>query len=142
MIALDVNVVISALRTDVDDHEAIAGWLQHEVESPDPVGVSDAVLTGALRILSNPRIFTTPTPLDRATRALTTFVDHPGVTVLTPGPRHWARTVQLCLASDARGNDVADAAHAALAIEHGAVLITKDRGFARFPGLRWRHPLT
>lgn len=141
MIALDANVLISALRADVADHGPIADWLQREVEAPDPVGISDSVLTGALRILTNPRIFNTPTPLDRASRALTGMVDHPGVTVLTPGPRLWARTVQLCLASDARGNDVADAAHAALAIEQGAVLITKDRGFARFPGLRWRHPL-
>ena len=30
---------------------------------------------------------------------------------------------------------------AALAIENGAVLYTADRGFARFPGLRWCHPL-
>ncbi len=31
---------------------------------------------------------------------------------------------------------------AALAIEHGATLVTTDRDFARFPGLRFRHPLT
>jgi predicted nucleic acid-binding protein len=35
----------------------------------------------------------------------------------------------------------ADAYFAALAIEHGCEWITADRGFARFPGLRWRHPL-
>ena len=31
--------------------------------------------------------------------------------------------------------------HAALAIDSGAELITTDRDFSRFPGLRWRHPL-
>jgi hypothetical protein len=36
---------------------------------------------------------------------------------------------------------VADAYLAALAIEAGAEWITTDRDFARFPGLRWRHPL-
>jgi len=30
---------------------------------------------------------------------------------------------------------------AALASEHGATWITKDRAFARFPGPRWPHPL-
>ncbi len=42
---------------------------------------------------------------------------------------------------DARGNLVADAYHAALAIEHGVEWGTTDRDYARFPGLRWRHPL-
>jgi predicted nucleic acid-binding protein len=40
-----------------------------------------------------------------------------------------------------RGNLVADAYLAALALEAGAEWITTDRDFARFPGLRWRHPL-
>jgi predicted nucleic acid-binding protein len=36
---------------------------------------------------------------------------------------------------------VTDAYVAALAIESGSELITTDRDFARFPGLRWSHPL-
>jgi predicted nucleic acid-binding protein len=31
---------------------------------------------------------------------------------------------------------------AALATEHGATWVTTDRGFARFPSLRWTTPLT
>ena len=41
----------------------------------------------------------------------------------------------------AKGNLVADAYLAALAIESGCEWITGDRDFSRFPGLRWRHPL-
>jgi predicted nucleic acid-binding protein len=29
----------------------------------------------------------------------------------------------------------------AIAIEHGCTLITTDADFARFPGVRWQHPL-
>jgi predicted nucleic acid-binding protein len=36
---------------------------------------------------------------------------------------------------------VTDAQLAALTIEHGGVLHTTDRDFARFPGLRWTNPL-
>lgn len=36
---------------------------------------------------------------------------------------------------------VPDAHLAALAIEHGLTLCTADRGFGRFPGLRWESPL-
>jgi uncharacterized protein len=40
-----------------------------------------------------------------------------------------------------QGNLVPDAYLAALAIEGGCELVTTDRDFARFTGLRWRHPL-
>jgi uncharacterized protein len=40
-----------------------------------------------------------------------------------------------------KGNLVADAYHAALAIETGSEWITTDRDFSRFSALRWRHPL-
>jgi hypothetical protein len=60
---------------------------------------------------------------------------------VTPGQRHWEIFTRLCTAVGARGNLVADAYFAALAIESGSELITTDRDFARFPGLRWRHPL-
>ncbi|MBM4037366.1 MAG: type II toxin-antitoxin system VapC family toxin [Planctomycetes bacterium] len=43
--------------------------------------------------------------------------------------------------AEAKGNLVADAFLAALAIENGCEWITTDRDYARFPGLRWRHPL-
>jgi uncharacterized protein len=36
---------------------------------------------------------------------------------------------------------VPDAHLAAIAVEHGATIATRDRGFARFPGLRWIDPL-
>ena len=36
---------------------------------------------------------------------------------------------------------VTDAYLAALAIEHGCEFVTTDSDFARFEGLRWRHPL-
>ena len=42
--------------------------------------------------------------------------------------------------SDARGNLVADAYLAALAIETGCTWITSDRDYARFEGLEWRAP--
>ena len=41
-----------------------------------------------------------------------------------------------------RGRWISRPLIAALAIEHGCEWNTTDRGFARFPGLRWRHPLS
>jgi len=59
---------------------------------------------------------------------------------LCHGPSSFRIFADLCTASRARGKLVADAYHAALAIEHGCELVTADADFARFPKLRWRHP--
>jgi hypothetical protein len=40
-----------------------------------------------------------------------------------------------------RGPAATDAQLAAIAIEHGGILHTTDRGFGRFLGLRWVNPL-
>ncbi|PYY22410.1 MAG: hypothetical protein DMG62_13770 [Acidobacteria bacterium] len=55
-----------------------------------------------------------------------------------PGAQHWEIFIRLCKEADARGNLVADAWYAALAIESGCEWITLDRDYARFEGLRWR----
>ncbi|TAK75093.1 MAG: PIN domain-containing protein, partial [Dehalococcoidia bacterium] len=70
-----------------------------------------------------------------------TLRSSPGVVIVGAGDRHWDIFERLCLEAGARGNLVTDAYLAALAIESGSELITTDRDFARFPGLRWRHPL-
>ena len=140
MIALDVNVLISALRRDATDHDGIRQWLEGAVDGTEPVGVSDTVLGGVLRVLTNPRVFASPTPLDVALSQIAALRSHPNVVTLVPGARHWQITERLCRAADARGHLVADAQHAALAVEHGATWISKDRDFARFAELRWRVP--
>ena len=77
--------------------------------------------------------------------ALRTWLDlveqlraHPGVVRAAPGPRHWDLVAELCRAADARGDLVADAQHAAVAVELDATWVSRDRDFARFPGLRWQ----
>jgi toxin-antitoxin system PIN domain toxin len=67
--------------------------------------------------------------------------DQPNCVIVRPGPRHWELFTDLCRRVNARGNLVPDAYLAALAIESGSEWITTDRDYARFPGLRWRHPL-
>ena len=141
MILTDVNVLVYAHREDAPDHAAYRSWLEREIGSPQAYGMADIVLSGFLRIVTHPRIFDPPSPLDAAL----TFVDQirtrPNCVRVTPGSRHWEIFARLCQVSGARGNLVQDAYLAALAIESGSEWITTDRDFSRFPDLRWRHPL-
>ncbi len=63
------------------------------------------------------------------------------VRILAPGERHWSLLQQMLIEGRVRGPLTTDAELAALTIEHGGVLYTTDRDFARFPGLRWLNPL-
>ena len=65
----------------------------------------------------------------------------PGCRLLAPGERHWLLTRDLCLQSQAAGKTVADAQHAAWAIEHGCQWVTRDDDFAQFEpgGLDWEY---
>lgn len=53
---------------------------------------------------------------------------------------HWDMFVDFC--ATVTGPLVADAYLAAVALEHGCELVTTGNDFARFKGLRWRHPLS
>jgi len=108
---------------------------------PSGVSVSDLALSGCLRVITHPKVFKEPTPLERALDFVRDFRSRDEVHLLAPGPRHWEIFADLCRHGDARGNLIPDAYHAALAMEFGCTWLTMDRGFARFPGLEWRHPL-
>ena len=141
MIIPDVNVLVGAFRADADRHAGLRDWLEDVVAGPDVLALSDAVLGGVVRVLTHPRIFAVPTPLGTALDQVAALRGADGVVRVTPGPRHWDIVDRLCRDGDARGNLVADAQHAALAVEHNAVWMTLDHDFARFPGLRWANPL-
>ena len=141
MILVDVNVLVHVHREDAERHAEFRAWMAAALAGPSGVGVSDLVLCGCLRVITHPKVFKEPTPLAAALDFLEDFRSRPEVHVLAPGPGHWGIFTGLCRRVEARGNLAPDAYHAALAMEYGCEWITLDRGFARFPGLHWRHPL-
>lgn len=86
-------------------------------------------------------MFSPPTPVERALDFAEALRAQRNAVELAPGRRHWDIFTGLCRELGLRGNLVADAYLAALAIETGSEWITTDRDYARFPGLVWRHPL-
>ncbi|MFP5336826.1 MAG: type II toxin-antitoxin system VapC family toxin [Actinomycetes bacterium] len=141
MILVDVNVLVHALRADAPEHEDYRRWLEEVAAGPAAFGLADIVLSGVVRVLTHPRVFRPPTPLGHVLEELDRLRGRPNCVTVSPGARHWDIFRELCRRADATGNLVADAYLAALAIESGSEWVTTDRDFARFPGLRWRHPL-
>jgi toxin-antitoxin system PIN domain toxin len=141
MLLPDVNVLVYAFRRESRDHARYRSWLEQAVNGETTLGMSELVLSGFLRVVTSSRVFRTPTPVDEAVDFGQRLTGAPACRSLRPGPRHFEIFVGLCRQAAAGGNAVPDAYHAALAIESGSEWVTCDRGFARFPGLRWRHPL-
>ncbi len=141
MTLVDVNVLVHAHRQDAPHHNAYLDWLTALASSDEAYGLADLVLSGFVRVVTHPRVFSPPSPLEDALRFVDELRSQPNAVSVAPGPRHWDIFVGLCRKAEARGNLVPDAYLAALAIESGSEWITTDRDFGRFPGLRWRRPV-
>lgn len=137
---IDVNVLIYAFRDEMPEHQTMASFLNELAAGPASFGVPELALTALVRIVTRkpwdpPSVPGKVFDFCNALRAVKSCV------VVRPSEHHWGVFERLCIASNARGKLVADAYLAALAVDRGDVWITTDRDFARFPGLRWRHPL-
>ena len=141
MLLTDVNILVYAHRRDAAGHLRYRAWLDDMLTAEAAFGVSELVLSGFLRIVTHPRVFKQPTPIDVALHFADGLRNHPNAVALAPGGRHWNIFTRLCRDAGAKGNLIPDAYLAALAIESGSEWITADRDYARFTGLRWKHPL-
>lgn len=137
----DVNVLVYAHRGDEATHPFYKQWMEGAVDAAEPFALSVLVAVGFVRIVTNPRMYTDPTPVSLALGIIDTLVSRQSCRLVSPGPRHWPLTRDLCAGAQASGKLVADAQHAALAIEHGCTWVTRDRDFHRFTpfGLRFLH---
>jgi toxin-antitoxin system PIN domain toxin len=134
----DVNVLLYAFRSDVEEHDAHRIWLEEVINGEAAYGMSPQVIASVIRIATHPRIFAHPSRLADALAFASVVLEQPHCQIIQPGPRHWGIFTRLCQSANAYGNLVPDAWLAALAIESGCEWITNDRDYARFKGLQWR----
>lgn len=138
---IDANLLLYAYDASSPFHSQARPWLEELFSDLEPVWLPWASIHAFLRIGTNPRILENPFSVEEATTIVGEWLEQPTVQVLEPGPRYWPILSELLPAAQARGNLVMDAHLAALAIEHGATLLSTDRDFTRFAGLRWQNPL-
>jgi uncharacterized protein len=129
MLLRDGTILVYAHREETPDHPASRDWVEDTIHSGSAYGVSALVLRGFMRVVTHPQVFERPTPLEVALNFVNQIHSQPHAVPIRPGPWHWAIVEKLLRASDATGNLVPDASHAALAITSGCDWITTDKGF-------------
>lgn len=142
MILVDVNLLLYAENSQGENYEKARSWWQHQLSGTETVGLSWTVLTAFIRIGTHPRVYAQPLALKDAIAHVQSWFDQPCVRLLEPTTAHWSILQKMLLAGNAPANLVTDAHLAALALEHNATLFSTDADFSRFPGLKWKNPLT
>ncbi len=141
MFLVDVNFLVAAHRTDHVHNAPAISLLKRLDADAKVIGLCDVALMGFLRVATHPGIFSKPSSLEIAFRFIDDLLELPTAMRIAPGPDHWKIFSSLCQRVNARGAFITDAYLAAIAHEHGCTMVSFDKDFARFPGLRWHNQL-
>lgn len=137
---VDANVLLYAVDPDLPQHETARDWLDGALSGVEPVGFAWTVLLAFLRLATHPGVFPQPLDVDEAAGVTELWLSQPPAVVVHPTGRHLGLLRGLLAGSGTAANLVNDAHLATLALEHGAEIVSFDRDFARFEGVRWRLP--
>ena len=129
MILFDVNILVYAHREDQEHHAFYRERLEAAVRAAPAFGLTPAVAGAFLRIVTHPRFPNGPTPLPQALAVVEALMALPNAHWVHAGSRHWEVLAGLCRRTGSHGKAVADAQHAAIAIEHAALWVSRDRDF-------------
>ncbi|MFQ6046345.1 MAG: type II toxin-antitoxin system VapC family toxin [Gemmatimonadales bacterium] len=142
MIAVDTNLLVYAHRDEAPWHEAALGRVAELAEAPAPWAIPWPCLHEFIAIVTHPRIYRPPTPLEVALEQVTAWLESPSLVLLAESAGYWGVLRDALLAGRVTGGRVHDARVAALCLHHGVrELWSADRDFTRFPDLTVRNPL-
>lgn len=142
MIAVDTNVLIYAHREDSPWHEAANAAVVSLAEGAAPWAIPWPCLHEFLAIVTHPRIYDPPTPLEQACDQVEAWLESPSLVLLSEMEGYWPTVRPMLESGRITGPQVHDARIAALCRHHGMdELWTADRDLSRFAGTATRNPL-
>ncbi len=138
---VDANVLLYAVNERSAHHDEAREWLDGALGGRTTVGFAWSVLLAFVRLTTHPAVFPRPlAPVD-ALAVVRGWLDRPTAVVVNPTERHLDLLGDLLAEVGTAGNLTSDAHLAALSLEHRAELVSYDRDFTRFPGVRWTSPM-
>lgn len=137
---VDANILLYAVNEESPHHETARTWLDGAMSGHEPVGFAWIVVLAFLRVATHHAVFARPLVVDEAVLVANRWLEQPPAVTVEPSGRHLDDLRALLRATGTGGNLVTDAHLAALAVRYDAEIVTFDRDFGRFPGVRWQIP--
>jgi toxin-antitoxin system PIN domain toxin len=138
----DINLLVYAYDSSSRHHETARQWWEDRLNGSKLVGLSWVAVLGFIRLLTNPRIFNDPYPPEEILAIVESWLELPHVKFIHPSDAHFSLFSSMIKEVGAAGNLTTDAHLATLALERGMILYTTDADFTRFPGLKWKNPMS
>jgi hypothetical protein len=143
LIAVDTNILVYAHRRDSEWHEPAAACVRELAEGTASWALPWPCLHEFLAIVTHERIFSPPSSVSRAIEQVSAWLESPSVVLLSETSGYWDVLTGLIRRSRVTVPRMHDGRIAALCIHHGVrELLSADRDFSRFGGLRTRNPLS
>jgi toxin-antitoxin system PIN domain toxin len=133
---VDANVLIYAANADARGHAAARKWIEAAFRGTEPIGFAWSALLAFIRICTRRGLLARPLRIGDAFGLVEAWLSAHNAVVVHPGEDHAEILRGLLEPLGTSENLTSDAHLAALAIEHGAELVSFDRDFNRFEGLR------
>jgi toxin-antitoxin system PIN domain toxin len=137
---VDANVLLYAVNSSAEHHDASRRWLDGALSGADVVGLAWVPLLAFTRLTTKHGLFPSPLTPDDAMAQVRDWCSAPSAVMVNPTARHADVLSNLVSGTGSGGNLVNDAHLAALAIEHRARIVTYDNDFSRFDGVSWDVP--
>jgi hypothetical protein len=142
VIAVDTNLLVYAHRPEMPFHERARQVLTDAVAAVEPLCTPWPCVHEFLAVVSNPRIFKDPTPMDIALDTVKRLLASLSGGFLAEGEGYLDALERVARPARLQGALVHDARVATICLFHGVrVLWSADRDFSRFPALSVVNPL-
>jgi hypothetical protein len=140
--AIDTNILVYAHRQDSTFHQRAKDCVRGYAEGTATWAIPWPCVHEFLAIVTSPRIFKSPTPIDAAITQLDSWRGSPTLRLLAEEEGYWPVLAELVKSNAIRAGKIHDARIAALVLYHGASeLLSADRDFSRMAPLVVRNPL-
>jgi toxin-antitoxin system PIN domain toxin len=129
----DVNVLVAASRSDHPHHKMAYAWLEEAIAACADGGslkLMPMVVASFLRLVTHPRIFVQPTPVEDAIEFIDAILAVPGAEMPSLASE-WPMLKELCIEKKLAANDIPDAWLAAAVNQFGEHLVTFDADFRK-----------
>jgi len=119
MIAVDSNLLVYSHREDSPWHESADARIAELAEGNALWAIPWPCIHEFLAIVTHPRIYDPPTPLERALSQVDAWMESPSLLLLSESEDYWLKLQSLLQSGKVCGPQVHDARIAALCTYHG-----------------------